>query len=117
MTEPRYIDKSNSFLLSVRHLYLEVRKAEQGHENENGRWSSASLHKGKGLKMKTISIRAATLTAVLSIAMALTACSSDQAIDNTVGVAAGTTKLAAKGVVGAGKLVYRGGKAVVSSDE
>ncbi|MEM7710091.1 MAG: hypothetical protein AAF264_04940 [Pseudomonadota bacterium] len=57
-----------------------------------------------------------TLVAVLSGAMALSACSSDQAIDNTVGIAAGTTKVVAKGVVGAGKLAYRGGKAVVGAD-
>lgn len=67
--------------------------------------------------MKTITFRASVLVALLVSAMALSACSSDRVIDNTVGVAAGATKFAAKGAVGAGKLVYRGGKAVVGSNE
>jgi hypothetical protein len=117
MTESRLKGKSNSFLLSFWHLYLKVRKAEPGQEDQGGRCSSAVLYKGKDLEMKMVSIRAATLTAMLSTAMALTACSSDQAIDNTVGFVGGTTRVVAKGAVGAGKLVYRGGKAVVSSDE
>ena len=48
---------------------------------------------------------------ILTLAFALlglTACSSDQVIDNTVDVVGGGTKIVAKGVVGAGKLVYRG---------
>lgn len=57
------------------------------------------------------------LIALAATAMTLSACSSDQVIDNTVGVAAGGTRLAAKGVVGAGKLAYRGGRAVLTSDE
>lgn len=57
------------------------------------------------------------LIALAAAAMTLSACSTDQAIDNTVGVAAGATKLAAKGAVGAGKLVYRGGQAVFVSEE
>ncbi|KJZ18598.1 hypothetical protein [Loktanella sp. S4079] len=40
--------------------------------------------------------------------LTLSACTSEQVIDNTVGMAAGTSKLAARGVVGAGKLVVRG---------
>ncbi|MGR3513593.1 MAG: hypothetical protein ACU0GG_12595 [Paracoccaceae bacterium] len=51
------------------------------------------------------------LTAALAIgitAFALSACSSDQVIDNTVDVVGGGTKIVAKGVVGTGKLVYRG---------
>ncbi|QFS85158.1 hypothetical protein [Roseivivax sp. THAF197b] len=59
--------------------------------------------------MKTLSIRTAALTVLLSGAMALSACSTEKAIDNTVDVAAGTTRLVAKGAVGAGKLAYRGG--------
>lgn len=57
------------------------------------------------------------LIALAATAMTLSACSSDQVIDNSVGFAAGTTKVAAKGVVGAGKLAYRGGRAVVTSGE
>ncbi|MDD9977859.1 MAG: hypothetical protein OXQ30_09030 [Boseongicola sp.] len=57
---------------------------------------------------------------LLGIVMALTsvvglsACTSDQVIDNSVGVAAGATKVVAKGVVGAGKLAVKGGRAIVS---
>ena len=53
-------------------------------------------------------MRKATLVVIAPLALTLSACTSDQVIDNTVGVAAGTTKVIAKGAVGAGKLVYRG---------
>lgn len=52
--------------------------------------------------------------------MTMSACSTERVIDNTVGVAAGKTKLAARGVVGVGKLAVRGtGAAInaVSGDE
>ena len=49
----------------------------------------------------------------VALVLGLSACSTNQVIDNTVDVASGATKLAAKGAVGAGKLVYRS----VSSDE
>lgn len=66
---------------------------------------------GKETEMKTSALIA------LAAATMLSACSSDQVIDNTVGVAAGTTKVVAKGAVGAGKLAYRGGRAVFTSGE
>ncbi len=65
--------------------------------------------------MTLINTRKMTAIALLAATVALSACSSGQVIDNTVGVAAGTTKVVAKGAVGAGKLVYKGGKAVVGS--
>jgi len=55
---------------------------------------------------------AIALTAVVG----LSACTSDQVIDNTVGVAAGATKVVAKGAVGAGKLAVKGGKALVGNE-
>lgn len=65
--------------------------------------------------MKPYVVRKLTVaTAVLAV-IGLAACSSDQVIDNTVDVAAGTTKVVAKGAVGAGKLVYKGGKAAVGA--
>ncbi len=63
--------------------------------------------------------KAVAAIAVMGI-MTMSACSTDRVIDNTVGVAAGTTKLAARGVVGVGKLAVRGtGAAInaVSDDE
>lgn len=57
-----------------------------------------------------LSVIALALTAVVG----LSACTSDQVIDNTVGVTAGATKAVAKGAVGAGKLAVKGGKALVS---
>ncbi len=60
--------------------------------------------------MTVISARKAIAVALV---LGLSACSTNQVIDNTVDVASGATKLAAKGAVGAGKLVYRG----VASDE
>lgn len=50
------------------------------------------------------------LAAVLGAAVALSACTTDQVIDNSVGVAAGATKVVAKGAVGATKLAYKGVK-------
>ncbi|MBY6057168.1 hypothetical protein KUV26_08750 [Leisingera daeponensis] len=67
--------------------------------------------------MKLHAVRKMTAVALISAGVALSACSTDQAIDNTVGVAAGTTKVVAKGAVGAGKLAYRGGKAIVGAGE
>ncbi|MBY6134889.1 hypothetical protein AB9K35_12270 [Leisingera sp. XS_AS12] len=58
-----------------------------------------------------------TSAALIFAGFALSACSADRAIDNTVGVAAGTTKVLAKGAVGAGKLAYKGGKALVVGGE
>lgn len=65
-------------------------------------------------EMKMLNLRKSTGAAVIAAVVGLSACTSDQVIDNTVGVAAGGTKIVAKGVVGAGKLVYRG---VAGSDE
>ena len=62
-------------------------------------------------------IRTTNIAVLIAATIALGACSSGQAIDNTVGVAAGTTKVIAKGAVGAGKLAYRGGKAILSDDD
>lgn len=67
--------------------------------------------------MKIFTVRKMTIAALISAGVAVSACSSDQAIDNTVGIAAGTTKVVAKGAVGAGKLVYRGGKAIEGAGE
>ena len=52
------------------------------------------------------SVLGATLIAVSTLGVS--GCSTNDAIDNTVGIAAGTTKVVAKGAVGAGKLAYRG---------
>jgi hypothetical protein len=67
--------------------------------------------------MKLFDARKATAATLIAAAVGLSACSSDQVIDNTVGVAAGGTKIVAKGAVGAGKLVYKGGKAIVGGNE
>lgn len=67
--------------------------------------------------MKTTILRKPAIAAVLAAAVALSACTSDQVIDNTVGVASGATKVVAKGAVGAGKLVYKGGQTIVGSDD
>lgn len=67
--------------------------------------------------MKFDAIRKMTTAALISAGVVLAACSADQAIDNTVGIASGTTKVVAKGAVGAGKLAYRGGKALVTGGE
>lgn len=58
--------------------------------------------------MTKFDIRKMTILAVIATGFAVSACSTEQAIDNTVGVAAGTTKVLAKGAVGAGRLAYRG---------
>ena len=67
--------------------------------------------------MKHYVIRKMTAVALISAGLAMAACSTEQAIDNTVGIASGTTKAVAKGAVGAGKLAYKGGKAIVGSSE
>lgn len=59
--------------------------------------------------------RFALLTAALVAGLSLTACTAHDVIDTTVDVAAGTTKLAAKGVWEGGKLVYKGGAAAVGA--
>ena len=64
--------------------------------------------------MKMMTLRKMIVAGMMGAALTLSACTSDQVIDNTVGVTAGATKLVAKGAVGAGKLVYHG---VVGSDE
>jgi len=58
----------------------------------------------------------ALIALLLGAAVSLSACSSDQVIDNSVGVAAGTTKVVAKGAVGAGKLAFKGIKKVAGAD-
>lgn len=67
--------------------------------------------------MNMLAVRKFTVTSVAAACFAVSACSSDQVIDNTVGVAAGATKIVAKGAVGAGKLAVKGGKKIVGSDE
>ena len=67
--------------------------------------------------MKLSAARTMTVATLLATALALTACSTDQAIDTSVGFAAGTTKIVAKGTVGAGKLAYKGGKKIVGAGE
>lgn len=59
--------------------------------------------------------RKAVLATLVAAALAVSGCSTNQAIDTTVGVAAGATKVVAKGAVGAGKLAYSGGKSVVGA--
>lgn len=66
--------------------------------------------------MKTMSVRRFLIVGVLGAAMTVSACSTEQVIDNSVGVAAGTTKLVAKGAVGASKLAYQGGKSLVGAE-
>lgn len=66
--------------------------------------------------MKLNAVRKMSIAALVVAGLALSACSTDQVIDNSVGVAAGTTKVVAKGAVGAGKLAYKGGKALVVGD-
>ena len=67
--------------------------------------------------MKLFAARKVMIATMLTAAVALSACTSDQVIDNSVSVATGTTKLAAKGVVGAGKLAYKGGQAIAGGGE
>ena len=63
--------------------------------------------------MKTLVAKKTMFAALIAAAVALSACTTEQVIDNSVGVAAGTTKVIAKGTVGAGKLAYKGGKKLV----
>ncbi len=58
--------------------------------------------------MTTIRFHKTVLVTMTVAALGLSACTAERVIDNTVGVAAGTTKVAAKGVWGAGRMVYRG---------
>ncbi|WP_417522740.1 hypothetical protein [Marinovum sp.] len=64
----------------------------------------------------TKSITAKPMIATAALAFVLSGCSAEQAVDSTIGVAAGATKVVAKGAVGAGKLVYKGGKAIANPD-
>ncbi len=61
-------------------------------------------------------MRKTLITAALTAVVGLSACSSGQVIDTTVDVAGGATKVAAKTVVGAGKLAVKGGRALTASD-
>lgn len=56
------------------------------------------------------------IACVAALSMLIAACSTEQVIDNSVGVAAGTTKVVAKGAVGAGKLAVKGVKKVAGAD-
>ncbi|UWQ23141.1 hypothetical protein [Jannaschia sp. W003] len=62
-------------------------------------------------------VRTLALFALLPLVAAFSASTAGQVVDNTVDVVAGTTRLAAKGALGTGKLVYRGGKAVVGAGD
>ena len=62
-------------------------------------------------------IRATAMGAVTVVFLGLSACTTEQVIDNTVDVAAGTTKIVAKGAVAVGKATYKGAKSLVSDDE
>lgn len=66
--------------------------------------------------MKLFTARKAAVAATIAAVVTLSACTSEQVIDNSVGVAAGATKVVAKGAVGAGKLAYNGGKKLVGAD-
>jgi outer membrane murein-binding lipoprotein Lpp len=66
--------------------------------------------------MKLFQERKSVLIAVIVSAVAVAGCTTDQAIDNTAGVASGTVKVVAKGAVGAGKLAYKGGKKIVGAN-
>jgi hypothetical protein len=63
--------------------------------------------------MKTRMIRTALVAALCAATLSLSACSTPQVIDTTVDVAAGTTKVVAKGAYGAGKMAYKGGSSLV----
>ena len=52
-------------------------------------------------------------TAVLASSLALSGCATAAVGSAVVGTTVAATKVVVKGTVGAGKLVYRGGKAVV----
>lgn len=67
--------------------------------------------------MKRGSLKKLVAVGLVAGAVFLSACTTDQAIDTSVGVVAGTTKVVAKGAVGAGKLAYRGGKALIVGNE
>ncbi|MCK0167593.1 hypothetical protein MWU52_08545 [Jannaschia sp. S6380] len=58
-----------------------------------------------------------TAPAVLLLAFALSACSAERAVDRTVDSTLWVGKTAVKGTVGAGKMVVRGGHALVTSEE
>ncbi len=66
--------------------------------------------------MKLFTTRKAIVVTLLAASLNIAACSTDQVIDNSVGVAAGTTKVVAKGAVGAGKLAVKGVRKVAGSD-
>ena len=59
------------------------------------------------------STRTLILAGLVAAVSGLSACTSSDTIDTTVGIASGTTKIVAKGAVGAGKLAYKGGKAAI----
>ncbi|WP_238368868.1 hypothetical protein [Mesobacterium pallidum] len=67
--------------------------------------------------MTKFALRIGFIAALITATGALTACTSDQVIDNTVGVAAGTGKMVGKAAIGAGKLAYKGGKAVLTDED
>jgi hypothetical protein len=52
----------------------------------------------------------------LGAMVSVSACTTDSAIDNTVGATGFVVKTAAKGAVGAGKLAVKGAKRVAGSD-
>ncbi|AEI92972.1 hypothetical protein [Roseobacter litoralis] len=66
--------------------------------------------------MKLFTTRKALVVTLLAALLNIAACSTDQVIDNSVGVAAGTTKVVAKGAVGAGKLAVKGVRKAAGSD-
>lgn len=67
--------------------------------------------------MKLFAKRKMAVAAMIVATLAVAACSTEQVIDNSVGVAAGTTKVVAKGAIGAGKLAYKGGKMALGAGE
>jgi DNA-binding transcriptional regulator YdaS (Cro superfamily) len=65
--------------------------------------------------MTKIAASKPALAVLCAALLGLSACSTDQVIDGSVRVAAGTTKVVAKGAIGAGKLAYHGGAKAVGA--
>ncbi len=63
-----------------------------------------------------IDARKIVQAALVGAIVALSACSTERVVDNTVDATGFVTKTAVKGTIGAGRLAVKGAKAVVGSD-
>jgi len=63
--------------------------------------------RGKTRPRASTGFRKIALATIMTVAVGLWVCSSDQVIDNSVGFLAGTTKIVAKGAMGVGKLTKK----------